>query len=100
VDVGQVGGSGGRDPLLQAPVVARVGVSRAAKERFGPARVIGAGALDPGQRLLLAAAEAVWSGEQEPGGPAGRQVWPLTLGASLADIADQQVGACPGSRGP
>jgi hypothetical protein len=95
MDVGQVKGPGGGDPLLQPGGVARVR-DQEGNEVTGQdcqGGHLGAGRLDPGERLRLAAGEAVRSGEQEPGGPAGRQVRAVAVEPALVDVADQEVGA-------
>jgi len=57
VDVGQAGGPGSGDPLLQAGAVARVGGEHAGEvaDQGCQGGHLGAGGFDPGQRLLLAA---------------------------------------------
>jgi hypothetical protein len=72
MDVGQVGGAGSGDPLLQARGVAQVRgeEGREVADEGGQGGHLGAGGLDAGDCLLLACGQAVWPGEQEPGGPA------------------------------
>jgi hypothetical protein len=83
------------DPLLEPGVVALVGSQqgREGADQVGQGGHLGACAFEPGERLLLAACEADRPGEQEPRRPAGWQVRPVSLGAALVDVADEQVGA-------
>ena len=73
VHVGQVRIPRGGDPLAEPGVVARVGSQQAGEGagQSGQGGHLRAGAFEAGERLLLAGGEAVWPGEQDPGGPAG-----------------------------
>ena len=71
------GRSAARAPVIHCARRASLpgpGASRAAKDvtRLARAVISGqAGCGELGERLLLAGGEAVWPGEQDPGGPAG-----------------------------
>ena len=70
------GRSAARAPVIHWRSLASLpgsGASRAAKDvmRPGQGGHLGAGAGELGERLVLAGGEAVWPGEQDPGGPAG-----------------------------
>ena len=73
VQVGRVGGARAGDPLLEPGVVAWVGgqQGREGDDEAGQGGHLGAGCGELGERLVLAGGEAVWPGEQDPGGPAG-----------------------------
>jgi hypothetical protein len=90
VQVGQVRGARSGDPLAEPGVVARVGCQQGGEgaDQVGQGGYFRAGAFEAGERLVLAAGEAVRPGEQDPGGPAGRQVRAVAVQAALADVAD------------
>ena len=73
VQVGQAGGAGSGDPLLQAPGVARVRGQQAREgtDQAGQGGHLGAGGGDAGEVFLLAGGEGGGPGEQEPGHAAG-----------------------------
>src|SRR5262249_33115644 len=95
VQVGQVSLAGADDPSLE-PGLVFPGWGEHLSEGADQGRQgghLGAGGLDAGEGLGLAAREAVWPGEQGAGWPAGGQVRAVAVQAALAGVADEEAGA-------
>jgi hypothetical protein len=81
VQVREINGVGGGDPLLKMTGVVRVRGQQGGEgaDEAGQAGHLRAGAGEAGEQRLLASGEAGGPGGQEPGRAAGRQVRPVGL---------------------